>query len=231
MTHASCFRLARRAARALPIAFFLAALPAAAAAQDNRPQDIRPPAGPPLEAFRPEIQEAIGHILVRLREHQFRLVRIDNLSTYFRSVNNLEKVRLVGELRERELDSFKKLMDEYRRLLGTEDFDRLMGVLRKRLATDGIPPAPPPADLAEVPKPRPPAREVVDPGARASASERAARVNARVAEVTARQRARNAAQTQRFQPATPTDTSGARGGQASPAQRDAAPATPTRRRP
>ncbi len=224
MTYSPHTQLRRRTARAPRVAIALAALLPAAAAQDDRP-----PAPPPLEVFRSELQDAVAHILVRQREHQFRLDRLDSLIAYFRSVGNLEKLRLVSELREREQDSFQHLMDEYRRLLGKDDYDRLLGVLRRRLEIDGLPQGSPAREPVARATPVP-ARDPLASRARASASERAAKVNARMAQVSNQQRARTAEQARRLQQQNPPPPSGWSRGQAPPAQRGAAP-SPTRGRP
>lgn len=110
-------------------------------------QDAPTPAAParsavpevvaPVPVNSPEaLATAARNILELVDAHRFRVRRIDAALDYYRSIGDMDKVRQLALLRERELNDYQKTLETYRRMLGDQDFSRVAGLLRNHLNDD-----------------------------------------------------------------------------------------------
>ena len=139
MIHPTRFPSWRLAAAAL----LLASGATTAQAQDVQGAPVQAAASAEASPFelsgRGDLERATTYILERIAEHRKRLERMDNTVSFFRQSGDTEKVRLVDHLRERELNAFHQTLEEYRRLLGNKDFDRVIAAVRERMSAGDLP--------------------------------------------------------------------------------------------
>lgn len=112
-------------------------------AQDVQAGPSGAPAAKAVSAFelsgRMDLEQATQYILQRIAEHKQRLGRMQTTEDFFRRSGDVDKVRLVEELRERELNALQQTLEEYHRLLGSKDFDRVIAAVRERLSKGQLP--------------------------------------------------------------------------------------------
>lgn len=106
-------------------------------ASPTRAAQGAPSSGPSVSPFllegRSDLESAATYIVQRLKEHRFRLGRIDGAMAHYRERGDGPMIRQLEALKERETNAFHQTLAEYRRLLGDKDFDRLIGALRNRI--------------------------------------------------------------------------------------------------
>lgn len=114
---------------------------------------------------------AARNILELIETHRFRMRRIDASLAYYRSIGDVAHVRQFQLLREREQNEYQQALEIYRRMLGDEDFLRIVTVLRDKLTVSEVDPA-----SGEEGDPHADERRAEAAQNDASAAERAARV-------------------------------------------------------
>jgi hypothetical protein len=179
-----------RPSRIAWVALALGALAVPSSAQETptRTADAREQVVPPKNS--PEaLATAARNILELIETHRFRMRRIDASLAYYRSIGDVAHVRQFQLLREREQNEYQQSLEIYRRMLGDQDFLRIVTLLRDKLTESQVDPA-----SSEEGDPHAGARRADAAADDASAAERAARVRREMEAQEAAQRERAAQQ-------------------------------------
>lgn len=77
-----------------------------------------------------ELKLVARRLMVRVEEHRQRITRLENLIRYHRLRNQVDEVRKLEALKQREIEAFEQTLAEIHRLLGSEDFQRVSAAVR-----------------------------------------------------------------------------------------------------